>query len=500
MKADIHPNYVGDRGAVLVRQHLHHPLDQGRHARRAVQRVPSLLHRQAEAGRLRRPHRPVRASLRPAQEVVVAAVGTSFDPERCNVLFDVRLGALVARHFGVEHSDQASFPGGAARTVGPTAWIFVDADAEPGGRHRAWRGRRQHGIDELHLIVERERRTCWLGEPRCSSIRRRCGAVRHRPRAGARREPVASLDRAADADADVDVADTSRRRGPRRRRRVRPRRRGVARARGGARRRRCRCEVGVGEADRELTAIVHGELSPQDALQRVVAIVRATRRPGAPRHPLNQLVPERWLRWTVCQDPEVASVSIGSNRSHSPRASARHARARHRRGDADGHGGRVLGRASTSTSCPSAADARHAIEPDAAARARRTRTRRSSGDARPGRTAAITGRGPYGDRRLAFVAFDPCWSASPVWRPSSSTSRRASPIRTSSAIRRATPSWRDATRSSTRSCRGARELRSRTDDLEAAKQMLSDSTGDRSRVCARKSTRRPRTSNDSTAS
>lgn len=60
-----------------------------------------------------------------------------------------------------------------------------------------------------------------------------------------------------------------------------------------------RLEVGVGEADRELTAMLHGDLAPADALRRVVTIVQEHRRPGAPRHPLNQLVPERWLRWTL---------------------------------------------------------------------------------------------------------------------------------------------------------------------------------------------------------
>jgi hypothetical protein len=63
-------------------------------------------------------------------------------------------------------------------------------------------------------------------------------------------------------------------------------------------------EVGVGEADRELTAMVHGKLSPEAALERVVSIVQDKRRPGAPRHPLNQLVPERWLRWTIRNEPQ----------------------------------------------------------------------------------------------------------------------------------------------------------------------------------------------------
>ncbi|HEX2384109.1 MAG TPA: hypothetical protein VHI95_15810 [Acidimicrobiales bacterium] len=64
-----------------------------------------------------------------------------------------------------------------------------------------------------------------------------------------------------------------------------------------------RLDVGVGEADRELTAMVHGDLAPEAALRRVLSIVQDKRRPGAPRHPLNQLVPERWLRWTIRGEP-----------------------------------------------------------------------------------------------------------------------------------------------------------------------------------------------------
>ena len=72
-----------------------------------------------------------------------------------------------------------------------------------------------------------------------------------------------------------------------------------------------RLEVGVGEADRELTAMLHGDLAPADALERVVTIVREHRRPRAPRHPLNLLVPERWLRWTLRNEPSrVGATSV----------------------------------------------------------------------------------------------------------------------------------------------------------------------------------------------
>lgn len=68
-------------------------------------------------------------------------------------------------------------------------------------------------------------------------------------------------------------------------------------------------EVGVGKADRELTAMVHSGLPPVDQLARVTAIVREHRRPGAPRHPLNQLVPDRWLRAVVCRNPGLVGLA-----------------------------------------------------------------------------------------------------------------------------------------------------------------------------------------------
>jgi hypothetical protein len=62
-------------------------------------------------------------------------------------------------------------------------------------------------------------------------------------------------------------------------------------------------EVGVGEADREMTAMVHGGLPPMDQLVRVRDIVLQHRRADALRHPLNQLAPERWLRSWLLRDP-----------------------------------------------------------------------------------------------------------------------------------------------------------------------------------------------------
>jgi hypothetical protein len=68
-------------------------------------------------------------------------------------------------------------------------------------------------------------------------------------------------------------------------------------------------EVGVGAADREMTALVHGDVSPIAQLARAVDIVRGHRRVDAPRHPLNQLVPERWLRAVLVRNPSLVGLA-----------------------------------------------------------------------------------------------------------------------------------------------------------------------------------------------
>lgn len=66
---------------------------------------------------------------------------------------------------------------------------------------------------------------------------------------------------------------------------------------------RPRVEAGVGRFDREQFALMHADLSPPEAIERVIQIVRGYRYAGAPPHPLNQLVPERWLRAALVVDP-----------------------------------------------------------------------------------------------------------------------------------------------------------------------------------------------------
>ncbi len=68
-------------------------------------------------------------------------------------------------------------------------------------------------------------------------------------------------------------------------------------------------EVGVGANDREAFQLLHGDRRTVEALSGVVETVAAHRTPDAPRHPLNRLAPERFLRWRIERDPGSVGLS-----------------------------------------------------------------------------------------------------------------------------------------------------------------------------------------------
>jgi hypothetical protein len=71
-------------------------------------------------------------------------------------------------------------------------------------------------------------------------------------------------------------------------------------------------QAGVGRHDREAFAMVHGDLPPADALEKVVAAAREHRRADLPDHPLHRLAAERWLREVVLAHPDVAGLDAGT--------------------------------------------------------------------------------------------------------------------------------------------------------------------------------------------
>lgn len=77
-------------------------------------------------------------------------------------------------------------------------------------------------------------------------------------------------------------------------------------------------EAGVGRFDREAGALIRGEMPEADSIERVATLVRPQRSAAAERHPLNQLVPERWLRAVVVAHPGLVGAAslrpVGSAR------------------------------------------------------------------------------------------------------------------------------------------------------------------------------------------
>ena len=128
-------------------------------------------------------------------------------------------------------------------------------------------------------------------------------------------------------------------------------------------------EIGVGAADRELTAMLHGELSSVEQLARAVGIVRQHRRSEAPHHPLNRLAPERWLRAALVRSPGTIGLStLRPADNPRPRTNLRE------RGIAAGQGATAADGRSVVVVCsvgidvelvPAAADARAFLDPSA---------------------------------------------------------------------------------------------------------------------------------------
>jgi hypothetical protein len=239
---------------------------------------------------------------------------------RHSALLTAKLGALVRGSFGTVSGVPSPFPGGASLRDGSRAWILVDDNPESAvGPAMAWA--RQHHVDELHLLTDDvrgliSRRASMFEQP--PHVWWVHGAELH----PAEPEPVPALPAALDAPELVCLVADAGLELVRAHGHLAAELRGLEVARivigdDGA----ARLDVGVGQADRELTAMLHGGLPPAAALDRVVRIVDEHRRPGAPPHPLNRLVPERWLRSVLRDDPgRIGLTSVRAAPSPTPRA------------------------------------------------------------------------------------------------------------------------------------------------------------------------------------
>jgi hypothetical protein len=258
------------------------------------------------------------------------------------------------------------FPGGAAVVDGSTAFLLLDADPSRSlGSALAWAAKQ--GASEVHLLVDAEagvlaRRAGELTDP--PTVWR----VEGRSLAAAAPEPVALAEAPPDAPelaavlanegleviaedgaiiGEVNGLEVAR----------------IARTDDGV-----ELSTGVGRFDREASTLMHGHLAPADAVARVAGIVRAERRPGAEPHPLNQLVPERWLRARLIADPALIGVAALHAEPSVPQRTSLRAR-----GVACATGARLDGTPVVVVCSvgidldlvPAAADARAHLEPDA---------------------------------------------------------------------------------------------------------------------------------------
>ncbi len=236
----------------------------------------------------------------------------SLDADRRGALLAFKLTVLVRDHWDVRGVTPGSFPGGAAMAVDGRAWVLVGEDASRRlGAALAWAVKA--GAGELHVLVDDPIAAGHLAR-RASTLARRPEVWqvvgRHlRPAQPAPSPtfsappPDAELYRPVliAAGLDVVVEDGSligEVRGLEVARVVVDGSDGIVRV-----------DAGVGRFDQEASSMMFADISETDAVARAAGIVRRYRRPGAPRHPLNQLVPERWLRWLVMSRPELVGAS-----------------------------------------------------------------------------------------------------------------------------------------------------------------------------------------------
>jgi hypothetical protein len=234
---------------------------------------------------------------------------------------------LVERHWGIDERRHLSFGRGAAliAIVDPSSpasgasWLYLADEPERGlGPVLVWADR--HHSSPVHVLVEAAapllaRQAEYFSSPEVSVWQIDGDELVSAPPAAlaepARSKPAPELvDLLIDAGLEIVVDDGI----------VRGEVNGLEVARIGD----GTLEVGVGAADRELTAMLHGDLAPTEQLTRAVAMVRELRRPDAPVHPLNQLVPERWLRTVLCRNPGLIGLrTLRSATTPTPRRGLR---------------------------------------------------------------------------------------------------------------------------------------------------------------------------------
>jgi hypothetical protein len=220
-------------------------------------------------------------------------------------------GALGEPSQPSQPTEIGGFALGATGRRGSVGWVLVDEQPERGlGPALAWA--RQHQVDELHVLVDRQagvlarRAEAFLVPPSVWQIVD-AGVVAASPVEVTEPSapPAAALEAAAlMADHGLEIVVEHGQ--------VTGELRGLEVAQvvldvdGSA-----RIEVGVGRHDREAFAMLHADAGPDEALQSVIETVATHRRAGADPHPLNRMASARWLRSTLVDQPDrVGAVEL----------------------------------------------------------------------------------------------------------------------------------------------------------------------------------------------
>lgn len=224
--------------------------------------------------------------------------------------------------WAVDDGVRGPFPGGATLRSGPAGWALVGAEHPARGLGGALAWARQHSVSDLHVLIDdadaaavvarragqfRRPASVWVVEGRTLSAAHAAPPATFGPP-----PPTAELFRPLLAAAGTEVVTEQGE--------LLGEVRGLEVARIVSDGNDARLEIGVGRFDREAFALMNADLDDGVALAKAVATVRDLRRADALRHPLNQLVPERWLRSDLLTDPgRVGAASLEPVESAVPR-------------------------------------------------------------------------------------------------------------------------------------------------------------------------------------
>lgn len=229
-------------------------------------------------------------------------------PERLAALNAAKLETLTRGRVG-DDAAPGALPGGAGLVDGATAWVLLGPDAAHSlGAALSWSLRR--GADTLHVVVDDPAAAGILARRAlpfapAPTVWRADGAelvaVAPTPVPTLRTVPDSDDLRSLLAEAGLQAVDEDGH--------ILGELLGLEVARITAGSDGPVLEVGVGRFDRELNEMTNAHLAPADRLHRAVELVAEHRRPDAPPHPLNQLVPERWMRAALVTDPSRIDVA-----------------------------------------------------------------------------------------------------------------------------------------------------------------------------------------------